>query len=72
MKKYYVIFDEEDGIEVDSYDVAEIVREQLNGSKTKGEQQDVLDEIDELKVGETYEYYNEYRKRNDLSIKRMG
>lgn len=72
MRKYYVIFDDEDGMEVESYDITEIVREQFNGIKTKGEQQDVIDEIEELKIGETYEYYNEYRKRNDLSIKRIG
>lgn len=72
MKKYYVIHDEEWEVEIDDWDVHHVIAEQFNGIKTKGEQQDVYDEIQGLAIDESYEYYNEYKNRNDLVIKRIG
>ncbi len=72
MKKYFVTFNEEDGQEFNEYDLREIVQEQFNGIKTKGEQEDVLNEIAALEVDEEYTYFNDYVKRYDLKVRRIA
>ena len=72
VKKYFVTFNEEDGQEFNEYDLREIVQEQFNGIKTKGEQEDVLNEIAALEVDEEYTYFNDYVKRYDLKVRRIA
>lgn len=35
--KYYVVFDKEGGIEMEDYNITEVIREQFNGIKIKTE-----------------------------------
>lgn len=71
MKKYLVTFNEEDVEEFEEHDIPEIIREQFNGIKTRGEQQDVLQEVESLEVGEKYTYFNAYIEINALEIRRI-
>lgn len=73
MKKYYVSYNEgEETIEVESMEIGPIIEEEFNGIKSRGEQQDIYDEINGLDVGEEYAYYRYHEQMATLRVKRIA
>ncbi|MBS5801215.1 MAG: hypothetical protein KID02_15950 [Clostridiales bacterium] len=73
MKKYHVSYNEsEEMIEVESTEIGPIIEEEFNEIKSRGEQQDIYDEIRELSIGEEYVYYRHHDQMATLRIKRVS
>lgn len=73
MRKYHVSYNEgEEMVEVESMEIGSIIEEEFNGIKSRGEQQDIYDEVRELSIGEEYTYYRHHDQMETLSIKRVS